>query len=137
MDYIDLLEVTKILTGDPAKVRQVYVRAVFNILAGNSDYHAKNHTFHLDSTAKWRINPACALTPSSLRLQQGIRSTSVLGNKNEKIPLSTFNELAYEHVINNPIPIVQQVSEAIKKWGDNIFYHYGNRMNAIYPLIRS
>ena len=142
LDYTDLLELTKILTGDPSQVRQVYLRAVFNVLAGNSDDHAKNHAFLLDSTAKWRVSPAYDLTPSSLRLQPGIRSTSVLGNKNEKIPLSTLKELAQEHGINDPMPIIQQVSEAIKKWGDfakaagipnHIVGRYGNRMTAIHP----
>ena len=66
----------------------------------------------------------------------------MLGNKNEKIPLSTLKELAQEHGINDPMPIIQQVSEAIKKWGDfakaagipnHIVGRYGNRMTAIHP----
>jgi serine/threonine-protein kinase HipA len=105
------------LEAEPAGC-EVYVRAVFNVLAGNSDDHAKNHAFLLDSSGKWKISPAYDLTPSRLRLQPGIRSTSVLGNKSEKIPLSTLKELAAEHGIRDPISIIQQVSEAVKKWRD-------------------
>jgi serine/threonine-protein kinase HipA len=109
---------------------------------GNSDDHAKNHAFLLDSSGKWKISPAYDLTPSRLRLQPGIRSTSVLGNKSEKIPLSTLKELADEHGIGDPMSIIQQVAEAVRKWGDfaktagipkKIADRYGNRMNDIRP----
>jgi serine/threonine-protein kinase HipA len=143
LDYTDLLQLTRSLTGDDQQVRQVYFRAVFNVLAGNSDDHAKNHAFLLDSSGKWRISPAYDLTPSRLRLQPGMRSTSVLGNKSEKIPLSTLKELADEHGIEDPMSIIQQVAEAVRKWGDfaktagipkKIADRYGNRMKDIRPV---
>jgi len=116
LDYTDLLELTKILTGDPAQVRQVYVRAVFNVIAGNSDDHAKNHAFILDHTGKWAISPAYDLTPSRLRQLPNIRSTSVLGNNREIIPLETLINLAEIHQIVEPIAIIQQVVGAVKQW---------------------
>lgn len=143
LDYTDLLQLTRTLTGDDQQVRQVYARAVFNVLAGNSDDHAKNHAFLLDSSGKWKISPAYDLTPSRLRLQPGIRSTSVLGNKNEKIPLSMLKELAAEHRIRDPMSIIQQVSKAVRRWGDfaktagipkRIVDRYGTRMKDIRPV---
>lgn len=118
LDYTDLLELTRIMTADPDQVRQIYVRAVFNVLAGNSDDHAKNHAFLLDHTGRWRISPAYDLTPSILRQQPGIRSTSVLGIKSEKIPMPTWIELAEEHEIADPMAIIRRVSAAIEQWGN-------------------
>lgn len=116
LDYTDLLELTRILTGDAAQVRQVYTRAVFNVLAGNSDDHAKNHAFLLNHTGKWEISPAYDLTPSKLRLLPDIRSTSILGNKREAIPLATLTTLAEQHNIKDSKEIIQQVADAIKQW---------------------
>lgn len=142
LDYSELLELTRLLTKDPAQVRQVYTRAVFNVLAGNSDDHTKNHAFLIDHTGKWKISPAYDLTPSSLRTQPGIRSTAVLGIKKEKIPLKTLLELAEVQEINNPREIIHQVADAIKQWGNFakstgipkiIAERYGKRMESIMP----
>lgn len=142
LDYTDLLELTKVLTGDPAQVRQNYIRAVFNVLVGNSDDHAKNHAFLLNHTGNWKISPAYDLTPSRLRLQPGLRSTSVLGNKNEKIPLGTLLTLADEHQIEGAMEIIQQVADATVRWGNlaeklgipkSIIERYATRINEMRP----
>lgn len=86
--------------------------------------------------------PPTTSPPTAFVCNRVSRSTSVLGNKKEQIPLSTLKELAQEHGINHPMSIIQQVSEAIKKWGDfaraagiskNIVSRYGDRMNLIHP----
>ena len=142
LDYTDLLELTAQLTHDPAQVRQVFTRAVFNVFAGNSDDHAKNHAFLMDASGKWSISPAYDLTPSSLRMQPGIRSTSILGNKSEKIPLSLLRDLGHEHAINDPDSVILQVSAAVRKWRDfakaagvptKITDRYGKRIESIHP----
>ncbi len=142
LDYTDLLELTRILTGDPTQVRQVYLRAVFNVLAGNSDDHAKNHAFLLDHSGTWKISPAYDLTPSRLRQQPGIRSTSVLGNKNEKIPLDTLLKLADEHQIDGALGIIQRVAESTGRWEhfakavgipSSITKRYASRIREIRP----
>lgn len=142
LDYSDLLELTQLMTKDPAQVRQVYTRAVFNVLVGNSDDHAKNHAFLLDNSSKWKISPAYDLTPSSLRTQPGIRSTAVLGIKTEKVPHKTLIELAEIYEINSPLTIIQQVADAIKQWDrfagsvgipKSISERYGKRMESIMP----
>lgn len=140
LDYTDLLALTKILTNDPEQVRQVFTRAVFNVFAGNSDDHAKNHAFLLDASGIWKISPAYDLTPSSLRMLPGMRSTSVLNFKSEKIPLTALRELASEHGITDPDPVILQVSAAVKKWTDcakavgvpkQIYERYDKRMRDI------
>ncbi len=142
LDYTDLLALTNILTNDPEQVRQVFTRAVFNVFSGNSDDHAKNHAFLLDASGDWKISPAYDLTPSRLRMQPDMRSTSVLQIKSEKIPLSILRELANEHGITDPDPIILQVSAAVKKWKDcakavgvpkQLCERYDMRMQDIHP----
>lgn len=116
LDYNQLLELARKLTGDEGAVRQTYTRAVFNVLAGNSDDHAKNHAFLLGASGAWRISPAFDLTPSRLRTQPRIRSTSVLGNKSVKIPYDTLEELGRIHGVAAPRDIIQQVLEATGQW---------------------
>lgn len=144
LDYTELLELTRILTNDPAQVRQMYVRAIFNVFAGNSDDHAKNHAFLLDHSGEWKISPAYDLTPSSLRTQPGIRSTSVLGIKSEKIPIKPLLKLAEIHEIAEPMSIIRQIAAVIGKWGDcakstgvpkKIADRHGKRMESIVPKI--
>lgn len=142
LDYTDLLELTRILTNDPAQVRQVFTRAIFNVLAGNSDDHAKNHAFLLDASGAWKISPAYDLTPSRLRIQPGMRSTSVLGNKNERIPLTTLRELGHEHGVTDPDSTILRVSESVRKWKEfakgvgiptKVFERYNDRMKDLHP----
>ena len=142
LDYNELLALTERMTKDPAQVRQVYTRAVFNVLAGNSDDHAKNHAFLLDHTGKWKISPAYDLTPSSLSKLAGRRSTAVLGIKKEKVPLKVLLELADAYEIKDAMTIIQKVAAATRQWGNfaksagipkTIAERYGKRMVSITP----
>ena len=46
-DYLDLLEVARLLARDTAHVAPAFRRMLFNVLAGSRDDHAKNHAFTL------------------------------------------------------------------------------------------
>jgi len=118
LDYTDLLELTKTLTGSPSQVKQCFRRAVFNTLAGNADDHAKNHAFLMNSSGKWSLAPAYDITPSRLRQSPGIRSTSVLGNKTEIIPRKTFVDLGQRHGISTTETkaIIQEIEEGLARW---------------------
>jgi serine/threonine-protein kinase HipA len=142
LDYNELLALTQLMTKDPAQVRQVYTRAVFNVLAGNSDDHAKNHAFLLDHTGKWKISPAYDLTPSRLGKLPGMRSTAVLGIKKEKVPLKMLLKLADAYEINDANTIIQKVADATRQWGDiaksvgipqTVAERYGKRIESIAP----
>jgi len=60
-DYVDLAIVTLKLTGDFSEVKEVYRRALFNVLADNTDDHPRNHGFLFDGE-KWSLSPAFDLT---------------------------------------------------------------------------
>jgi serine/threonine-protein kinase HipA len=64
LDYQTLLRATRRLTKDEREVWRAYRRAVFNVLAGNRDDHAKNHGFIYRNRA-WTLGPAYDLTFTS------------------------------------------------------------------------
>lgn len=144
LDYNELLELARKLTGDPGTVRQIYTRAVFNVLAGNSDDHAKNHAFLLGSSGKWRASPAYDLTPSQIRTQPLVRSTAVLGNKSVQIPFETLENLGAIHDVDNPRGIILETLEATGHWSRlaaanglpaGIAAKYQARLDALRPAI--
>jgi len=63
---------------------QLYMRMVFNVLAGNIDDHARNFSFIMDRTGKWSLAPAYdmvySIDPSVLEVQKG-QFLSVCGKK--------------------------------------------------------
>jgi serine/threonine-protein kinase HipA len=66
IDYTALLLLTRKVTRSQEQVEQQFRRAVFNVLAGNRDDHAKNHAFLFNMENRvYQISPAYDLTPSS------------------------------------------------------------------------
>lgn len=118
LDYTDLLELTKQLTGTPKQVEESFRRAVFNVLAGNADDHAKNHAFLMNQSGQWALSPAYDLTPSRLRQTPGIRSTSVLGIKDEKAAAKALHHLGERHEIpkDKVQNIIEEVKQGLSRW---------------------
>ena len=81
LDYRDLLKVVERLTKDRRYLLQMYQLAVFNAVFHNRDDHAKNFSFLMDQTGKWRPSPAYDLTYSDG--VGGEHTTSYLGEGRE------------------------------------------------------
>ncbi|MBC7658642.1 MAG: type II toxin-antitoxin system HipA family toxin [Chitinophagaceae bacterium] len=77
LDYKDFLKATKLLTQSQSDVRMGFRIAVFNVFFHNRDDHAKNFSFLMDETGRWRLAPAYDLTYSNG--PGGEHTTSVLG----------------------------------------------------------
>jgi serine/threonine-protein kinase HipA len=60
--YEQLVLVCKQLGLDSASLKEVYRRAVFNIVGVNQDDHTKNFGFLMDRELKWCLSPAFDLT---------------------------------------------------------------------------
>jgi len=56
--YEQALAITETLTRDRSAVEQLFVRAVFNVLAMNCDDHVKNIAFLMDKAGRWSLAPA-------------------------------------------------------------------------------
>lgn len=84
LDYQDLIKATMVLMRDVREAQKMYRLAVFNVLSHNRDDHAKNFSFLMDKSGKWRMAPAYDLTFSSG--PGGEQSTMVMGEgKNSSI----------------------------------------------------
>ncbi len=75
MDYSALLETTRQLTQDHREVVEAVRRMLFNVCAGNSDDHGKNHSFIYDEDRlAWRLSPAYDVT---LSFERGVQSSGL------------------------------------------------------------
>lgn len=57
-DYLQLLDVTRILTKNRKDLLEAYRRMVFNVLAHNRDDHVKNFAFRMTDEGSWELAPA-------------------------------------------------------------------------------
>jgi serine/threonine-protein kinase HipA len=64
MSYDKFFRTILAVTNDYAALEEGYKRMVFNVLSGNQDDHAKNHTFLMDKKGKWILSPAYDISPT-------------------------------------------------------------------------
>ena len=64
MSYDKFFRTILAVTKDYAMLEEGYKRMVFNVLSGNQDDHAKNHTFIMDRSGKWSLSQAYDISPT-------------------------------------------------------------------------
>ena len=64
MNYDKFFRTILAVTKNYAILEEGYKRMVFNVLSGNQDDHAKNHTFIMDTSGTWRLSPAYDISPT-------------------------------------------------------------------------
>ncbi len=97
LDYRDLLKLVSRLTKEKREILKMYQLAVFNAVFHNRDDHAKNFSFLMDQTGKWRLSPAYDLTYSEG--VGGEHTSSYLG-EGKNITEEILLKLAREFKIN-------------------------------------
>ena len=112
LDYAELLRVAWALTRDSNQVQEQYRRALFNLLSGNRDDHAKNHGYLMEESGRWRLSPVYDVTFSSG--PGGEHWTSYLG-EGSCPGTTTLLQLAEQASIkaNQARAILEQVQSAI------------------------
>ncbi|CAM2852458.1 type II toxin-antitoxin system HipA family toxin [Rariglobus hedericola] len=115
LDYQTLLRATRRLTKDEREVWRAYRRAVFNVLAGNRDDHAKNHGFIYRNRA-WTLGPAYDLTFTSAQ-QMPERGMAVCGER-RRAGLEHLKKLAASESLDakEAARIIDEVRAALAKW---------------------
>lgn len=115
VDYEDLLNLTATLTKDSREVDKMYRLAVFNVMAQNSDNHAKNFSFLMDETGNWKLSAAYDLTFSTGPGRE--QSTMVLG-EGRKVGIKHLFKLESEAKLSKEFieNIIEQTSFALSKW---------------------
>ncbi len=115
LDYEDLINLTGAITKDIREVEKMFRLAVFNVLSHNRDDHAKNFSFLMDETGKWKLAPAYDLTFSSGPC--GEQSTMVMGEgKNPSI--SHLMKLGLEAQLSKKLieDVIKQTISALNEW---------------------
>ncbi len=76
--YLQLLQVTGLVTRDRREVLKLFQRCIFNVVFNNRDDHVKNFAFRMNADMQWMLSPAFDLTYSSG--PRGEHQTDVMGN---------------------------------------------------------
>lgn len=115
LDYQTLLRATRRLTKDEREVWRAYRRAVFNVLSGNRDDHAKNHGFIYRNHA-WTLGPAYDLTFTSAEWMPE-RGMAVCGER-RRAGVEHLKKLAASESLDakEAARIIDEVRAALAKW---------------------
>jgi serine/threonine-protein kinase HipA len=96
---------------------QLFRRMIFNVIARNCDDHAKNFSFLMDRSGKWKLSPAYDVSysykPGSKWVSR--QSLSVNGKK-ETITDNDFLEVADQFKIKGAKTIVASIKSAVSRW---------------------
>lgn len=98
---------------------QLFIRMVFNYVAGISDDHNKNFSFLMDKTGRWRISPAYDVMFSANTWDNSsahIHCMGVMG-KRSSLSVADFIEFA-DNFVSNPKEKIRRVYEALGKFQD-------------------
>ena len=115
IDYGDMMNVTRELTGRESEVEKMFRRAVFNVASGNDDDHGRNHSFLMNGHGEWRLSPAYDLTQASNPLASGVRAATVLG-KGINITRNDLARLGDSQGVRNVDGVISEVMDALGDW---------------------
>ena len=115
LEYGQLMDLARVLTGSELCVEEIFRRACFNVLAGNDDDHAKNHAFLMEPDGQWTLSPAYDLTSTTNPLASGMRAASVNG-KCVDVGRSDLKQLGESQSVRKIDDIIDQVLDSIKRW---------------------
>lgn len=96
---------------------QIFIRMVFNYVAGISDDYNKNISFIMDKTGRWRLSPAYDVMFTANTWENSsahIHSMGVMG-KRSALTTSDFVNFA-EDFVENPEKKILQVFDAVSKF---------------------
>ena len=113
LDYDDLLRLTLHLTKNIQEVEKLFRLACFNLFAHNRDDHAKNFSYLMDESGRWRLSPAYDITFSYG--PGGEHSTMYLAEGRHPT-VKHLLALAKKHSIKHGANIIEEVKEAVNKW---------------------
>lgn len=96
---------------------QLFIRMVFNYVAGISDDHNKNFSFIMDKSGKWRISPAYDVMFSANTWENSSAHVHCMGVMGKRSSLTTqdFIEFA-EDFVDEPEKKIQKVIHAVSNF---------------------
>ncbi|MEO5916954.1 MAG: type II toxin-antitoxin system HipA family toxin [Luteolibacter sp.] len=115
LEYGDLMELARVLTGDHRAVEEIFRRAVFNVAASNDDDHGRNHAFLMDGAGNWKLAPAFDVTLATYPLASGFRAARVMG-KAGNITRRDLKRLGEEQGVRKVDDAIDHVLNALADW---------------------
>ncbi|HVJ46085.1 MAG TPA: type II toxin-antitoxin system HipA family toxin [Luteolibacter sp.] len=115
VEYGDLMNLARVLTGDERSVEELFRRAVFNVAASNDDDHGRNHAFLMDGSGRWKVAPAYDLTLATYPLASGFRAGRIVG-KAANVTRKDLRKLGEEQGVRKVEEKIDEVLAAIGDW---------------------
>ena len=116
-DYLKLCWIAGTLNLPQEDKDQIFIRMVFNYVAGISDDHNKNISFIMDKAGVWRLSPAYDVMFTANTWENSsahIHSMGVMG-KRSALTTSDFVNFA-EDFVEEPEKKILQVFDAVSKF---------------------
>ena len=116
-DYMKLCWISDTLKLPQEDKDQIFIRMVFNYVAGISDDHNKNISFIMDKTGAWRLSPAYDVMFTANTWENSsahIHSMGVMG-KRSALTTSDFVNFA-EDFVEEPEKKILQVFDAVSRF---------------------
>lgn len=113
LDYETLMKATLWLSKDIREGEKLLRLAAFNVFAHNRDDHAKNFSFLMDETGRWRLSPAYDLTFSS---GPGGEHCTAIMREGKSPGTASLLKLAEVANLQNALQVIQQVKETVADW---------------------
>ena len=113
-DYLKLCWIADTLNLPQEDKDQIFIRMVFNYVAGVSDDHNKNISFIMDKTGTWRLSPAYDVMFTANTWEDSsahIHSMGIMG-KRSALTTSDFVDFA-EDFVEDPESKIAQVFKAV------------------------
>jgi len=115
--YEELFEVARRLELGDGAAREIFRRAVFNVLAINNDDHTKNFSFLMNREGRWSLAPAYDLCyandPESIWIN---KHQMAINLKQENITLDDLRKMAGTLGIRGFEEDIQRVRSAVDRW---------------------
>lgn len=118
--YEDLFRTARALSVPKPEIDELFRRAVFNVLANNTDDHNKNFSFLMDRNGEWHLAPAYDITfiiATNGHEPEKIRCMPVAG-KVADISEDDLIRLGRNNSVRNPAGIIHDVRKGISLFVD-------------------
>ena len=116
LDCSDIIKAGQMLCQTPQVGRELFRRAIFNLLSANQDDHAKNFAFLMDDDGQWQLAPAYDLTFSPHPYNE---HATAFGGHGKAPPLEAVKALARHAGCDrwrDAQTIIQDIADAVGAW---------------------
>ena len=116
--YDELFQACRILHLPYYDIEQLYMRVVFNYLAGVTDDHDKNFSFIMSESGTWRLAPAYDITFTVNYKNRfiGDRHAMSMAGSDKLVSRSQLHKLASENDVRNADSIINRIAEVLQSF---------------------